>query len=112
MSLPLFPQNSGIGSSGFNLNARLGSDRLVGVSSASVWARHLDRAADSGLRLPAVWQQFFDATVRYTLLCFWGADGCWKIVFVFCQPQGRLLAVCATLNICRGWFMLVVAVEA
>lgn len=28
------------------------------------WARHLDRAADSGLRLPAVWQQFLDAAVQ------------------------------------------------
>jgi hypothetical protein len=30
----------------------------------SVWARHLDRADDSGLWLPAVWQQFVDATVH------------------------------------------------
>ena len=30
----------------------------------SVWRRHLDRAADSGLRLPAVWQQFPDAAVH------------------------------------------------
>ena len=30
----------------------------------SVWARHLDRAADSGLRLPAVWQQFLNAAVH------------------------------------------------
>lgn len=33
----------------------------VGVSG---WARHLDRAADSGLRLPAVWEQFLDAAVQ------------------------------------------------
>jgi DNA helicase-2/ATP-dependent DNA helicase PcrA len=32
--------------------------------AVSGWARHLDRAADSGLRLPAVWQQFPDATVH------------------------------------------------
>ena len=32
--------------------------------SVSGWARHLDRAADSGLRLPAVWQQFLDAAVQ------------------------------------------------
>jgi serine/threonine-protein kinase HipA len=32
--------------------------------TVSVWARHLDRAADSGLRLPAVWQQFLDAAVH------------------------------------------------
>jgi hypothetical protein len=34
------------------------------ASGVSVWARHLDRAADSGLRLPAVWQQFLNAAVH------------------------------------------------
>jgi hypothetical protein len=34
------------------------------ANSVSVWARHLDRAADSGLRLPAVWQQFLNAAVH------------------------------------------------
>ena len=34
----------------------------------SVWRRHLDRAADSGLRLPAVWQQFPDAAVHVSAM--------------------------------------------
>lgn len=40
--------------------SKLKYPRLV----VSVWRRHLDRAADSGLRLPAVWQQFSDAAVH------------------------------------------------
>jgi hypothetical protein len=39
-------------------------DTVAMESTVSVWARHLDRADDSGLRLPAVWQQFLDATVH------------------------------------------------
>ena len=36
----------------------------AGRRRASGWARHLDHAADSGLRLPAVWQQFLNAAVQ------------------------------------------------
>ena len=38
--------------------------QYTSIAFVSVWARHLDRAADSGLRLPAVWQQFLDAAVH------------------------------------------------
>ena len=37
---------------------------LKGLSLVSGWARHIDRAAKSGLRLPAMRQQFPDATVH------------------------------------------------
>ncbi len=36
----------------------------LGEFKVSGWARHLDRAVNSGLRLPAVWQQLLDATVH------------------------------------------------
>jgi hypothetical protein len=39
-------------------------DRLHQLKQVMVWRRHLDRVADSGLRLPAVWQQFPDAAVH------------------------------------------------
>ena len=38
----------------------------LGAIASYVGARHLDRVADSRLRLPAVWQQFLDLAV---LLC-------------------------------------------
>ena len=37
---------------------------VMGAKFVSGWARHLDRAADSGSRLPAVWQQFLNAAVH------------------------------------------------
>ena len=43
---------------------RVAAQRLIDAYAVSGWARHLDRAGDSGLRLPAVWKQFVNATVQ------------------------------------------------